>query len=195
MTLKMQTRSIPYYEYPQINRNGLGWLDIAAGIMGIVATGATSAISVLGTLKQTELAEQQMKLSADLAQRRMSLEESLAAVQRRIFEIQAGGIETSQAITEDILRAKAELEKKRIELELEKIKVEQLNLERERRIAEQKNVALEIELKKGIIPQTAIEKAEVKAEVKAEEEKSMYLKIGVGLVAATVLVGILKRGR
>jgi len=97
-------------------QNQLGFLDIVAGIVGIVGTGASAGVQIYGTVKTLELAEEQQELEAELARKRFELEEELVAAQSRIVDIQASGIAERQVIELEIAQMQADALREQLEM-------------------------------------------------------------------------------
>jgi len=165
--------------------NQLG--DIFTEIAGLVITGASAAIQVYGVTEGLKLQEQQFELEKELALRKSDLEASLVDMQVKLLEIQATGTQEQQGISIDILKARAQLEKEKIQYELDQVKREQERLARERAAeikltAEQPSIVTEI-VREQLTTIKAVE------QTKQAGEKFKQIDYGFWLKAAAIVGG------
>ncbi|HDI51228.1 MAG TPA: hypothetical protein ENF45_01235 [Bacteroidetes bacterium] len=121
-----------------LSNSNLGSGGLVAGIVGIASVGAQTATTIYGIKQQSKLDKKRLEIEAELARRKMSLEEQLASVQKRILDIQASGMEKTQELSLDVMKARAELEKAKLDFELEQIKRQQERMRLERELEEER---------------------------------------------------------
>lgn len=116
-----------------------GFLELAQ-ILSIAETAATlttSGITAYSTVVGFELAKEQQELQEELARRKMALEEEMAMLQRKLIEIQAAGAQEQQSLSSQVLVTQIELEKAKVQYEIERLNREKEIIERDRQLDEE----------------------------------------------------------
>lgn len=173
---------------------GLGFFEIAKGI----ATLATVGITAYSTVATLDIAKDQAEASQKLAEQKAALEADLIATQKRIFEIQADGMEERNEIDLQVAQAQAEALERQIKRadELEQMQLELSKLD----IATDYELALiKLQGVKDIAENKTNESIEnasnSSSSISEKIEIISTVKIVLGISAAAILGYLLYKGK